>query len=1424
MVTVLFPNARTVESMSTAENEVNTTARCEAAAQRILTDQLPIAVRTRWQPLRAGLMNVFLFEDERFPFADGRLLLRGSNGTGKSRVLAMTLPLLLDGSFKATRVEPDRDPNRQVAWNLLMDDGSSATGYSWLEFGRLDEGNEAEKEPQEHVLTIGCGMRAKQGQRIKPWFFITELRVDESLELKSSDGVPLTQRQLAEKLGDSGQVFETASEYRRAVDEKLFRLGERYDALIDLLLQLRQPKLAEKLDIVQLESMLREALPPLPESLLDDAADAFRELDDYRRALVSDRVTLQDIQKFLKPYRDHVQRGVKRSLKDLTSSNSRYAQAQRDLRTLAEQKEEQAGTRSRLESQQRTLRVEIESGRAAISELQQSPEMQSAQRLDEQNERARGLIARVKESAGEFAKRENEFADAQQQQDSIAQEAKYKRQSVAEESDKCRHAAAPEALQNFHQEQIATCLQDDSLDRFADCKKSLTRRAAQFRKSAKYLIEVNELLDKHRRALKSTQEAVERHEQSRQAKVDRMQTARQQCDQDRGTLWKAILEWYEEANVLKAFLPSIESWGDQWDVWPGDVYHTDPSVSIVETAKSKRVAELISERERLRHQVEQTQSQVSILQDEQTRLESGQPIAPPPRAHRAPAIVPNTGEGENGIPFWLLVEFKPTVPQNERGNWEAALHDAGLLDAVLLPDGRLVTENVAGDDVTEVQLAHAGMNVLEENRQLAQVLQPAAESELAEGQQLLGNVARQQLELTLRVIGVGRDAGKTWVAHDGRWRNGPLHGRLTKPQPQYIGTEARDRWRHSRLDEIAREHQAIMRQQTGLEEQIATTVERQAEVKSYTTAFPSPQRLLSSTTAVTTAQKEADEAAHQLQQAQRQEAAQRNVLDAATRKRDEDAADSGLSTWATKAIELRDRLEKYAAGLDTLEARIDALRSAIAQVGRSSDAVHRAKERWNADGDRLNKSKIELGQAQERVRVLEESAGQNVAVMIERLNVEREQQGKRETRAEGLSEEITKVEVVLGVVQNKLEQREKESASFDEQRYEATEWFSMLHENELIQLAAKDLDIPDLPWSMTVAIKLARQIDTMLASVPSDEDPWLTSQSRLHMAQTELQQTALSHNGMAVEVEPLRDGLQLVKLTLQGERLGPIAAASRLEAEITTRETILDAKEQETLEKYLLGEVAEGLRKGMRMASELVELMTSEVSKRPMKTGMQMRFKWRQDDEGPAGLAEACEVLASDAATWSPDEREQIKQFLQRSIRRQSEAQETGTWHEHMRAALDYRRWHRIVIERRSGPDANWLRLTRRTYAGGSGGEKAIALTLPPLAAAAAYYRSADPLAPRFILLDEAFAGISLDMRESCMELISAFELDVVMTSEIEWGMYAGVKQLAICQLDRFSDINAVVNRVFIWNGSEKRQMVSREEAAEQAKQPLLRE
>ena len=102
--------------------------------------------------------------------------------------------------------------------------------------------------------------------------------------------------------------------------------------------------------------------------------------------------------------------------------------------------------------------------------------------------------------------------------------------------------------------------------------------------------------------------------------------------------------------------------------------------------------------------------------------------------------------------------------------------------------------------------------------------------------------------------------------------------------------------------------------------------------------------------------------------------------------------------------------------------------------------------------------------------------------------------------------------------------------------------------------------------------------------------------------------------------------------------------------------------------------------------------------------------------------------------------------------------------------------------------------------------EKAIALTIPQFAAASAHYHSASPLAPRLIMLDEAFVGVDPDMRSKCMGLLAEFDLDLVMTSESEWGCYPGLDGNAIYQLATRQGMDGVPCTRWVWLGQCKTQ------------------
>jgi uncharacterized protein YPO0396 len=130
---------------------------------------------------------------------------------------------------------------------------------------------------------------------------------------------------------------------------------------------------------------------------------------------------------------------------------------------------------------------------------------------------------------------------------------------------------------------------------------------------------------------------------------------------------------------------------------------------------------------------------------------------------------------------------------------------------------------------------------------------------------------------------------------------------------------------------------------------------------------------------------------------------------------------------------------------------------------------------------------------------------------------------------------------------------------------------------------------------------------------------------------------------------------------------------------------------------------------------------------------------------------------------------------------------------------LDYRHWHRFRVER--WQDGHWRKLSGPA----SSGERALGLTVPLFAAVASFYsQGAYALAPRLMLLDEAFAGIDDPARAHCMALIREFDLDFVITSEREWACYAELPGVAICQLQRREGIDAVFVSRWTWDGRAK--------------------
>lgn len=120
-----------------------------------------------------------------------------------------------------------------------------------------------------------------------------------------------------------------------------------------------------------------------------------------------------------------------------------------------------------------------------------------------------------------------------------------------------------------------------------------------------------------------------------------------------------------------------------------------------------------------------------------------------------------------------------------------------------------------------------------------------------------------------------------------------------------------------------------------------------------------------------------------------------------------------------------------------------------------------------------------------------------------------------------------------------------------------------------------------------------------------------------------------------------------------------------------------------------------------------------------------------------------------------------------------------------------------------------------RRNARDSGGEKAMSMYVPLFSAVVAKYQGGRADAPRLISLDEAFAGVDNKNIRDMFRLMTEFQFDFIINSQVLWGDCDTLDALAIYQLLRPENAKFVTVMPYLWNGKAK-EMLENEEKMEQ--------
>ncbi|GAB7004677.1 TIGR02680 family protein [Nocardioides sp. AN3] len=1339
------------------------------APSRASAELLPQPTTERWQPLRLGLVDMFYYDDEQFWFHDGRLLLRGNNGTGKSKVLALTLPFLLDGSIAPRRVEPDADPKKRMEWNLLLGGAHSSserTGYTWMEFGRRAADGTV------FFTTLGIGLKAAAGRGIvKTWYFTTTRRIGD-LRLVDESRTVLGNDRLREAIGTSGAVHATQEAYRRAVDEALFGLGEaRYAALIDLLIQLRQPQLSKRPDEKALSAALTEALAPLDQAVVADVAESFRSLEEEREGIAESRETLRAAEDFLKHYRVYAEVAARRHTTAVRTSNSKYEHAGRDLReaeealtAISSEMESLGRAQAQAEEHQGVLEGQAEA-------LRDSPAMREAEGL----------------RMAEKAATEAEASASREEADVAAAAAVGEREAVAaRDAEEKRDLAARDAAER---ERVAAALAivaglgEEHPGLVADRvqgERALARRREQIAQVRRFADETQQARARSATARVRLDEA----DAAAARRAEAVQAARALLDES-GSGYRTLVADYLDSLRLLHPGSDADALADLAEEWARSLSGASPARAALEAAATAAFDVVGHRRARAEQSRGAAQERLTQISERIADLASGRDPEPPP----SPGRESTRRTGSAGAPLWQVVDFVEGMSDGDRAGLEAALQSAGLLDAWIFPDGTL---SVAGD----VVLGPAGATVADPV--LGTALRAAIGPE--------SDVSKAAAEGVLARIGHGESSGAAlWVDAQGRWGAGPARGTWAKAQAEYVGAGARSAYRQQVLAGLREEKVRIEQEIADLDALLAGLAEERSEVADELRRYPHDAER-----ALVDVHAQVGHAEREAVAAQAAVAVARDAWEQADTEAEERAAqlaeaagDLGLGTTPVALDEALQAVGDYDKALVELRAARHAAEEAAVAGDqarrRAEDAAATLREReararsrrTEATGLRARADRLRAtvgASVAELERQLAEIAGATAAAKAE-LNRLAQAMNQASGRRGGLEEKVRE----LGI-------RREEAATEREDRILALRAFTA---TGLLRVALPELSTPHPnvadEWNLTASVGLARAAEARLTSVDESDEAWLRVQQRVSTGHTELA-AQMSRRGHTAIMDQ-RGDVSIARVRYLSEEVDVDRLARRISDDLADRERLLTAKEREILENHLVNEVAGHLHELLQRAQEQIDQMNRELSTRKTSTGMQLRVQWRERADGPTGLAAARDLMLRSDATWTPADRTAIGDFLQARIAEERQADPTGSWVEHLESALDYRRWHAFSVERFQ--NGSW----RSASGPSSGGEKVLAVSVPLFAAATSHYNSAGPLAPRLILLDEAFAGVDDDSRAKSLGLLATFDLDVVMTSEREWGCYPQVPGLAIAQLSRIEGVDAVGVTRWRWDGRRRQRL-----------------
>ena len=731
---------------------------------------------SKWEINKIGLIDFWYYDEEEFQFIDGRMLLRGANGSGKSVTMQSFIPLLLDGNKASERLDPFGTKARKLENYLLEenDERQERTGYLYMEFKRKES---------DTFLTVGIGLCARKNKKLDSWHFVItdgrRIGKDFFLYKNMKEKITLSKQELIFRIGEGGQVLDGQKDYMKMVNEKLFgyETVDEYKELVDLLIQLRTPKLSKDFKPTVLNEILSSSLPPLSDEDLRPMSEAIENMDHLKSQLETLEESAKASEKILETYEQYNQCVLYEKAKGFLEAENAYEKAVSGLDSL--DKEEENCRREYEVQGQRLLELQMEEEtlKKQKEELDKNDLAQLVEKKKKLEQEVQELKIQTESKTKNLGQKREQEIEAEH---NLKQKEQESEQKLSEIKDQLEEMG--DGLQTVSVDEHAF-MTDELLENVKETY-SFVGINGQLEKMSGYVKEGIQILEQEKKQaekLEEKQVACARIEKEKEQKEVEKELLISQSEQVKSEWIEQFYQWLRENKEIH-----LKEEVERHLVTLMQQFQAGSDFSeIREAVREQKEAirgDILSQSLVLQNKLHNEKEKLQEIQDELKLWQEKKD----PEPERAEEVKKNREWlREQGIyhePLYKVIDFVETVSEDQKNRLEEALFHMGLLDAVVVPDHYRNQVMEYREGMRDTYLFTSPHRI---QKNISDFLEVSMEQE---------DIVFYQ-ELTTLLESIGTLEGTAGVKGDMFWQ-GMLQGTVSGTyQAKYIGVKAREAYK-----------------------------------------------------------------------------------------------------------------------------------------------------------------------------------------------------------------------------------------------------------------------------------------------------------------------------------------------------------------------------------------------------------------------------------------------------------------------------------------------------------------------------------------------------------------------------------------------------------------------------------------------------